>query len=471
MNLQDLNALVNAYLTNTQATQVTDLDTDGSVTIADISTLISILVENNIANHNGHHYVDLGLPSGTMWATCNVGASAPEEVGDLYAWGETETKDDYSWATYKWCDGSTPSVSTPSLTKYCDRGGYGTLDGKITLELEDDVAHVKWGGSWHMPTRKELQELMDHCTVEWIKLNDNLHAYKFTGSNGNSIIMPAAGEINGTSYSDDNFYYWSSELFMKDNPSSNHGTASAVLHYLSNTETEFLGCSRFRGMAVRPVLSEYSPEVKKIDAPSSHTGHDLVDLGLPSGTLWATCNLGASSPEGYGCYYAWGETTGSCEGKTTFKNNTYSYYNGSSMTKYLEQGAVLEPGDDAATTKWGGAWRMPTYSEVLELENSKYTTSEWTTQNGVIGYRVTSIVKGFEGNSIFLPAAGWYNGDNLRDLDTKGRYWTSTLRSSSEDSYDTAGMIAISSSSLGKGNTSRWYGLTIRPVVSLKDVQ
>ena len=466
VNLQDLNVLVAAYLNNTKVTQVTDLDTDGSLSIADISSLISILVENNSVNNNGHQYVDLGLPSGTLWATCNVGATAPEELGDFYAWGETETKDDYSWATYKWCDGSKPSVSNPSLTKYCDRGGYGTLDGKVTLELEDDVAHVKWGGSWHMPTRKEFQELMDYCTVEWIKLNDNLHAYRFTGSNGNSIVMPAAGEMNGTTFNEDDFNYWSSELHMKELSANNHATHVIALQYSSKTETELIGLYRYRGLAVRPVLSEYSPEVRKIDAPVSHAGHDLVDLGLPSGTLWATCNLGASSPEGYGCYYAWGETTGSCDGKTKFGVYNYPV----DMTDQVEQGENLSLNNDAAAANWGGAWRMPTLSELRELINTKYTTCEWTTISGVNGYRITSIIKGFEGNSIFLPAAG-YRDDNVTiDLGQKGNYWSSTLYGD-HDTANNVGYVYFNSTKINWWEEEPWYGLPIRPVVSLNAIR
>ena len=200
-------------------------------------------------------------------------------------------------------------------------------------------------------------------------------------------------------------------------------------------------------------------------------GHEYVNLGLPSGTLWATCNIGASSPQGYGCYYAWGETSGSCEEKTTFSLSTYCYYNGSEMTKYLEKGCVLEPVDDAATSNWGGEWRMPTYSEIQELINSKYTTSEWTTENGVNGYRITSIVKGFEGKSIFLPAAGWYTRTDLKDVGSKGKYWTSTLRSGSDESYAYVGYLLLDSTGPIKGSTVRYYGFPIRPVVSLKSIQ
>ena len=458
VNLQDLNALVAAYLNNTNVTQVTDLDTDGSLSIADISTLISILVENNSVNNNGHQYVDLGLPSGTLWATCNVGASAPEEAGDLYAWGETETKENYSWGTYKWCDGDDCSSSNQTLTKYCDRTGYGTADGKLSLELEDDVAHVKWGGGWHIPTVDELQELVDNCTVEEITLNAGsvTQGFKFTGANGNSIILPYGGYWNGTTFRSNKFYYWTSNIKNK------YGTQASVLQ----STLKMAGGYRYRGCSVRPVLSEYTPVVHQINAPTSYLNHDLVDLGLPSGTLWATCNLGASKPESYGCYYAWGETTSSCNGKT-FSEDTYKYYNGSVMTKYTEEG-VLDSSDDAATSTWGGAWRMPTLAEITELENENYTTCEWTQVNGIYGCRVTSKIKGYEGNSIFLPAAGEGRGSEVRDAGEQGLYWGSSIRNiSGESTYTSGDCMRLSEDYYSKGAASRWKGFSIRPVVSL----
>ena len=307
---------------------------------------------------------------------------------------------------------------------------------------------------------------MDHCTMEWIKLNGNLHAYKFTGSNGNSIIMPASGEKSGTSFDEDNFYYWSSDLYMRDNPVSNHGTHSATLVYSSRSATEIEGYYRYRGIAVRPVLSEYTPVVKMAEAPSSHVGHELVDLGLPSGTLWATCNLGASSPEDYGCYYAWGETTGSCEGKTTFGISNYPV----DMTDQVEQGENLLLNNDAAAVKWGGAWNMPTLSQLRELINTNYTTCEWKTVSGVNGYLITSIVKGFEGNSVFLPAAGFRDDNVIRYLGEKGEYWSSTLYSG-HDVGNNAGYVYFNSTRNNYGGEFPAYGLPIRPVVSIDAIQ
>ena len=455
VNLQDLNALVNAYISNAQVTQVTDLDGDGSLTIADISTLIEIINENNNVNNNGHEYVDLGLPSGKLWATCNVGASAPEEAGDLYAWGETETKEDYSWGTYQWCDGDDCSSSNKTLTKYCDRNGCGIPDGKLSLELEDDVAHVKWGGNWHIPTMEELQELVDNCTIEEITLNagEVTQGFKFTGVNGNSIILPFAGYWNETTFRSNKFFYWTSNIKNKN------GTQASVLQSTKKQS----GGYRYRGYSVRPVLSEYTPVVHQM-APTSYLNRDLVDLGLPSGTLWATCNLGASMPEDYGCYYAWGETISSCDGKT-FSEDTYD---ASLMTKYSEEG-VLDSSDDAATFEWGGAWRMPTQAEINELKNSNYTICEWTQVNGIFGCRVTSIVKGFEGNSIFLPAAGQGRGSEVRYAGEEGFYWGSTLRLVSENYSGVC--IRLGDDYCDSGGASRWKGFSIRPVVSLDAIQ
>lgn len=157
---------------------------------------------------NGHEYVDLGLS--VKWATCNVGASKPEESGGYYAWGETEEKDDYGWwDTYKWCEGD-----ECSMTKYCIDSYYGKIDNKMVLAPEDDVAHVKWGGTWRMPTKAEMQELLDKCEWQWTNRR-GVYGYRVFGPNGNSIFLPAAGfryctDLYDTGY---NGYYWSSSLY------------------------------------------------------------------------------------------------------------------------------------------------------------------------------------------------------------------------------------------------------------------
>ena len=140
-----------------------------------------------------HEYVDLGLPSGTLWATMNIGANSPEEYGDYFAWGETEPKENYDWSTYKWCNGS-----ENTMTKYCTYGYYGAVDGKTELEPEDDAASVNWGASWRMPTVEQLQELIDNCT--WTSMQQNgVNGRLVTGPNGNTIFLPAAGSRQNSS--------------------------------------------------------------------------------------------------------------------------------------------------------------------------------------------------------------------------------------------------------------------------------
>jgi len=167
---------------------------------------------------------------------------------------------------------------------------------------------------------------------------------------------------------------------------------------------------------------------------------EYVDLGLPSGTLWATCNIGASSPEEYGDYFAWGETSGYNEGKSDFSWSTYTYCEGSdsTLTKYCNDSnygyngftdtlTELELSDDAAYVNWGSSWRMPSIEQFNELIDSVYTTAVWTTFNGVVGYQITSIVSGYTDNSIFLPAAGCYNDTSLSISTWYGCYWSRTL--------------------------------------------
>ena len=153
--------------------------------------------------------IDLGLPSGTKWANMNVGASAPEEYGGYYAWGETEEKINYDWSTYKWCNGS-----YDTQTKYCTSSSYGTVDNKTVLDPEDDVAHVNWGGSWRMPTLDDQKELLNNCTWKWTTQN-GVNGYTVTGPNGNSIFLPAAGcRYDAGVYGRGSYgYYWSSSLY------------------------------------------------------------------------------------------------------------------------------------------------------------------------------------------------------------------------------------------------------------------
>ena len=191
---------------------------------------------------NGHACVDLGLSSGTKWATCNVGANSPEEYGGYYAWGETEEKSNYDWSTYKWCNGS-----EYTMTKYCTNSYFGTVDNKTVLDPEDDVAHVKWGGSWRMPTKAEQDELHNKCSWTWTRQN-GVNGYRVTGPNGNSIFLPAAGYRNDTDVNNRGSHgsYWSSSL------DSNSSGRAYYLYFYDN----YYGRNdnnRCLGRSVRPV--------------------------------------------------------------------------------------------------------------------------------------------------------------------------------------------------------------------------
>lgn len=152
--------------------------------------------------------VDLGLPSGTLWASCNVGARNPEDYGDYFAWGETSPKEDYSWSTYKWLNGS-----SSSMTKYNYSRIYGTVDNKMELDLEDDASYVNWGSNWRMPSLDQIKELIDNCNWEWTTLNGVYGRKATSKNNGKSIFLPAAGfRYDMSLYSADPCHYWSRSL-------------------------------------------------------------------------------------------------------------------------------------------------------------------------------------------------------------------------------------------------------------------
>ena len=185
-----------------------------------------------------HEYVDLGLPSGTKWATCNVGATSPEEYGDYYAWGETTTKETYSWDTYKHGDGETFSK-------------YNATDGLTTLEAADDAAVANWGGSWRMPTDVEWTELRENCDWIWtVDYNGTGIAGRIVASktNGNSIFLPAAGfRIDDGLYLAGSYGgYWSSSLGAG-------GPNSACRAYFDSDDVNRESDIRRFGQSVRPV--------------------------------------------------------------------------------------------------------------------------------------------------------------------------------------------------------------------------
>ena len=471
-----------------------------------------------------HEYVDLGLPSGLLWATCNVGADNPEDYGDYYAWGETQPKDNFSWMNYQYCMGS-----FNTLTKYCnnpDIGYNGFTDNLTTLEPSDDAATANWGDDWRMPTDEEWQELYQNTTVTWTQQN-GMDGRLFTASNGNSLFLPNAGfRINGDlHYPGTDGRYWSSTLYTG---SSYSALAFCFYSGAYSNVYEMHDVDRYFGFSVRPVrcknnvivVTANSPEggsvsgggtylegtnctvsatanegyifvnwtedgeevsteatysftvtgnrtlIANFAASGSSGDHAYVDLGLPSGLLWATCNVGADNPEEYGDYFAWGET----QPKDTYNWSTYQYCMGNSntLTKYCTDASygyngftdnltTLLPEDDAATANWGSDWRMPTQEEWQELYDN--TTVTWTTQNGMNGRLFTAS----NGNSLFLPAAGYRDNSSLYNAGSDGFYWSSSLDT---DHPFHAGDFAFKSGGCNMYGNTRFYGFAVRPVCS-----
>ena len=434
----------------------------GSGDILDIPE--SITVSPATGSVDGHDYVDMGLS--VMWATCNLGASSLSDYGDYFAWGETTTKSEYT------------SDNCKTWEKNI---------GDIAGNPKYDAARANWGGSWRMPTEAEMAELIDNCTWTWtdnliincgdVNIITLTCGYKVTSKiNGNSIFLPAAGWRYGSSliYAGEFGYYWSATPYESDTQNACGLYFDSGYHYVDWSY-------RYNGHGVRPVcnVNDSDSEVSVAAEQTRQTeekrkqeeatqkqreqelaaqkrreeeaakqarlaeekrrqeevaeqarlaeerrrqeesaklqtttgtiaGHDYVDLGLS--VKWATCNVGASSPSAYGNYYAWGETT---------TKSTYTEYNNKTDNKNIGNIAG-NPAYDAARANWGGSWRMPTEAEMEELINK--CTWTWTSQGGHNGYKVTSKTNG---NSIFLPAAGWRKESSIMNAGDGGGYWSS----------------------------------------------
>ena len=436
--------------------------------------------------------IDLGLPSGTLWASYNIGATKPEEYGSYFAWGETEQKEKCGWYNYTHCNGSENTCfnlgSDISGTKY-------------------DVAHTKWGGEWCLPTLDQVKELINKCSSTWTTVN-GVNGLLFTGPNGKTIFFPAAGYLGGEVLNTGSYgYYWSGG---QDPKNAERAYNLAVYNGTPN----WLNNYRFAGFSVRPVingtpsyadlvLSTYDPininvnagltflivsgsgtyavessneavatvtlrgnyvdvsgvaagtatitvidvmsgqrksrEVTVIDnTPLPGTPAEAIDLGLPSGTLWASYNIGASKPEEYGSYLAWGET----EEKDFYNENTYLYKETDIGTNIA--GTIY----DVAHILWGGSWQMPNKRLLQEL--FKCCSFEWITVNGVKGGKLT----GPNGNSIFMPAGEWKVGYGSNGTQY-GAYWSSEQGKGWRFYMGTNDLFSCST----------YIGLLVRPVI------
>lgn len=204
---------------------------------------------------NGHAYVDLGLTSGTLWATCNIGADSPEESGDYFAWGETigynDGKTNYSWDTYKYCN---VIYSTRNITKY------NAEDKKRSLELEDDAAFVHWGAGCSIPSLQQWNELSRECICVYTTINGVAGMKATSMKNNNYIFFPAAGYLRDESkHTDDGCFYWLNEIYK-----TQYGAGYGFTCWAAFRGTDNEG--RYVGKTIRPVFSidNYETSVRDI---------------------------------------------------------------------------------------------------------------------------------------------------------------------------------------------------------------
>jgi uncharacterized protein (TIGR02145 family) len=400
-----------------------DLNDDGDVNITDVILLVNYILGKTNGNNATGQAIDLGLPSGKKWASCNIGATKPEEYGCYFAWGETEEKDVYDVESYVHSDGTYSSCY--------DIGRY--ING-----TEYDVAHVKWGDKWQIPTYHDFEELLNNCESEWTTLND-VNGFKLTSKiNGNSIFLPAAGYRKDGDLCDDgqNGRYWSA---WRD--------PSYIMYYANgfNIDSDNAGIKKLGksiGLTIRPV------EVLDADDVTA----EMIDLGLPSGIMWASHNVGATKPEQFGNYYAWGET----EKKYYFEWSNYIYSINSTSTCQDIGIDISGTEYDVAHVKWGGNWCMPNREDIEEMLDN--CNNERTTLNGVKGFKFISKING---NSIFLPATGSYDGE-LDLVGEVGHYWSSTVL---QNRPFNAHVFINNASSSYRAHANRYRGLNVRPIV------
>ena len=463
--------------------------------------------------------VDLGLSSGILWASCNLGSknNKPEGYGDYFAWGETSPKDSYTYNNYIW----------NTQNKY---------KNKSYIELEDDAARSIWGELWRIPLKEELEELVEECTWTWITQN-GVAGYEVQGPNGNTIFLPAAG----MNYSADPVDIGTIAIYR-----SNYKYGQTFnLHLSENKVSTFAEMDAHHGLSIRPVCNQfYFPYIlyfnsnggegtmERIEFETSeyktlpkcsftyegykfvgwnttsdgsgtsysdmsqitYSGNSVlyaqweelgegeegddelgkdeetvefeaVDLGLS--VKWANMNIGAKNVGQDGSHFAWGEVETKKQGKYTW--NSYKYGTSANyMTKYctdsnygeVDGKDILEKSDDVANAVLGGDWRMPTKEEFSELLTK--CTITWENSDNL---RFT----GPSGNYILLPMAGFIKDDStLKNDGDCGYYWTTSL--SDVKSTQAVDVIFIESEMesfeiLGLNNGNRCCGLSVRPVL------
>lgn len=381
--------------------------------------------------------IDLGLPSGTLWASYNIGATKPEEYGHYFAWGETAPKSEYNWENYLCSESICGKSGDPVFDLVGDKADIAGT--------KFDAATMNWGTSWMMPTAKQIEELASNCSSSFVSINGVPCRKLISRINGNEIIFPLCGArwFKSFAYEGTTGYYWSSTLRQGGYVSPGRLIVEDDRHgwgWSMGGEND-----RFCGFPIRPVKSSsttdpnltldtkvlmltkgesvaltytYAPADADLSAMTwttsdssvatvdrdgvvtavsegsctitmscgslgqqecraivdnvtgTSSGHDYVDLGLPSGTLWATTNVGAEAPGETGTMFSWGDTEG-----------------------------------NAVTASWGSYWQMPIREQLEELIAG--TSSVYTSLNDTEGFLLTSLTNG---KCIFLPVTNSTNG-------------------------------------------------------------
>lgn len=344
-------------------------------------------------------YVDLGLPSGNLWAECNLGASSPEAYGDYYAWGEVEPKQEYTYPNHKWYKEGAPSQG---FTKYNNE------DGKLTLEDEDDAVIQKLGNGWRTPTLADFRELTNQklTTIKKTTLN-GVAGYQITSKkNGKSIFIPFAGFKRDKPQTREISADEEVAVCMTNLRRIDYMVYNAWSFAFQNDRIGRYGKLRPDGISIRPVKG-----------PGVPVPNNCVDLGLASGLLWAKCNMGTTDPTQPGDYYAWGETST----KKKYYSDNYKHFKIKeylNILKYNEKDGkeVLELEDDAANAYLGVGYRIPTKEDREELLEDCEWEAVTTTLPEIVDPSQKKViarwkVTGPSGNSIVLPTTSGFKAD------------------------------------------------------------
>lgn len=416
-------------------------------------------------------YVDLGLPSGNLWAECNLGASSPEAYGDYYAWGEVEPKQEYTYPNHKWYKEGAPSLG---FTKYNNE------DGKLMLEDEDDAVIQKLGNGWRTPTLADFRELTNqkYTTIEKTTLN-GVAGYKITSKkNKKSIFIPCAGFKQDKPQTREISSSEEVAICMTNLRCIDYKVFNAWSFAFQDDRIARYGKRRPDGISVRPVKG-----------PGVPVPNNCVDLGLDSGLLWAKCNMGATEPTKPGDYYAWGETSTKKEYYSTNYKHFKAKYN-IEVLKYNEKDGkeVLELEDDVARVNLGVGYRIPTQKDWEELLEDCKWEAVTTTLSEIIDPSQTKViarwkVTGPNGNSIVLPTTSGFKADGWGvQPDYDIYYTTANLYPPADelsDEYKYQKAVALTWPMFAKEtlsecieelsfkSISRDFGVVVRPVFDL----